>query len=80
MEKVASFTDADVEKLAEPLRPLVGASQGLQVWDRHLTGLLAQLCLPILMLGLSSEVYPDVSLICSGPRCSKEPDAAGGPQ
>ena len=31
MEKVANFTDADVEKLAEPLRPLVGASQGLQV-------------------------------------------------
>ncbi|CAL5224470.1 g7162 [Coccomyxa viridis] len=30
MEKVANFTDADVEKLAGPLRPLVGASQGLQ--------------------------------------------------
>ena len=33
MEKVANFTDADIEKLAEPLRPLVGASQGLQVWE-----------------------------------------------
>ena len=31
MDKVANFTDADVEKLAEPLRPLVGASQGVQV-------------------------------------------------
>ena len=52
MEKVANFTDADVEKLAGPLRPLVGASQGLQVWEVHLIGLLSQLWLTILILGL----------------------------
>lgn len=31
MEKVPSFTDADVQKLTDPLMPLVERSKGLQV-------------------------------------------------
>lgn len=79
-EKVSDFTDADVQKLTDPLMPLVHKSRGLQVTNPDLLcpGLLRMqcVCTPILetacVVAQSCMPCADIELNCPGSCCPKE--------